>query len=211
MRKGVSQSSLKFFIRHVALAAGRQMERESKIDGLSSQITMLKKSAKAPKPSKKKLELGLDELDKRIKDVINEERLLVINQQREERVIEELKERLDLLEEKVHGLGHVHSITSDDHIKKIDNMGKKLGDVLARVAERKGKLRAAEYNPKRIVTQVDDINKRKLDKIKKLEEMIGIAEKAHADLKKKKVPKHHLDRLKETIDMHKKKIKSLKK
>ncbi|MBU0536294.1 MAG: hypothetical protein KKE20_04975 [Nanoarchaeota archaeon] len=210
IQKGFSQSTLKFFVRHMAQASGRQIEREQKLTGLNSQIALLKQTARAPKPNSKKLEVGLEELDRRIKEIINEERLLVVNQQKEERIIEELKERIDLLEEKIQGLGHVHSITSDEHINRIDDMGKKLADVLARVAEKKERLKTAEYIPDRIITQINEINGKKRNDIKNLQAMIDNAERAHEELKKKKVAKEHLDSLKKTIDRHKKRLEELR-
>ena len=122
--QGFSPRTLKFFVRHIADASRRQQQREEKISGFESQITMLKKTASAPKPNREKLTLGLDELDKRIKEVIHQERVLVLNQQKETAVIEELKERLGLLEERMLGMGHVHSITEHHHIKKIKDLSR---------------------------------------------------------------------------------------
>ncbi|MBD3313023.1 hypothetical protein GF345_01120 [Candidatus Woesearchaeota archaeon] len=208
--KGLSQSTLRFFVRHVGQAAGRETEKEEKLSGIDSQIALLKKSARAPVPSKKKLETGLEELDKRIRDVVNQERHLVLNQRKEERILEELKERLDLLEEKIHGLSHVHSMTTDDHFKRISEMGSRLNEVSSRIAERKKARQNLEYNPRDIVSQINEIDKRKRDEIRKLEEMINQAERKHVELRKKKIPKKHIDHLRKTIDSHKKRLKEMK-
>ncbi len=229
--KGVSPPTLKFFVRHVASAARGQKERDGKISELDSQVSSLKRSALSGKPAKKKVEKGFDELQRRIKDLINEERTIILNQKKEEEIIEELKERLDILEEKVHGLSHVHSLTSEEHMRRIQDLHKKVNNISSgreRQAEEasgssskeekpessklpvKGQSRKiVEHNPQLVISTMKELGRKK-NHIEMLEEMISNAEKKHAELRKKRIQKKHLDSLKDTIEKHKKALRSIK-
>ncbi len=207
--KGFSQSTLKFFIRHMAGATRRQVQREEKIAGFESQITMLKRSAMAPKPSRQKIEAGFDDLGSKIKEVIQEERVLVLNQQKEEKVIEEIKERLQLLEERVYGMGHVHSMAVQEHMKRIDEMSRRIRELTSGIAERKApEERKIEQHAAAPVRYLD--RKKKEESIRMLEAMIKDAERKHKELSRKKMPKKHLDSIKKLIDAYKKRLNSLK-
>jgi len=198
--KGFSQSTLKFFIRHMAGATRRQVQREEKIAGFESQITMLKRSAMAPKPSRQKIEAGFDDLGSKIKEVIQEERVLVLNQQ---------KERLQLLEERVYGMGHVHSMAVQEHMKRIDEMSRRIRELTSGIAERKApEERKIEQHAAAPVRYLD--RKKKEESIRMLEAMIRDAERKHKELSRKKMPKKHLDSIKKLIDAYKKRLNSLK-
>lgn len=212
MNKGYSPSTLKFFIRHMTGAARVQKQREQKISGFESQIAMLKRSAMAPKPSKQRIETGFEDLGRKIKEVINEERVLVINQQKEEKVIDELKERINLLEEKVYGLGHVHSMAAHEHMKRIEEMSSRIKELTSGVVARKAPPKERVKHEPHLVreTKRDMDPKKKEDSIRQLELMIKEAEKRHKELSRKNIPKEHLDRLKRTIESHKGRLKGLK-
>lgn len=59
--------------------------------------------------------------------MVSNERMLIVNQQRGQKEIEELRERIDILEEKLTGLSHIHSMTSQDHIRRIDDLSRRIG------------------------------------------------------------------------------------
>ncbi|MCX8147322.1 MAG: hypothetical protein N3D84_02545 [Candidatus Woesearchaeota archaeon] len=195
-----SQRTLKFVIRHLANAAKRQKEREEKISTLESQITLLKEKAISGKVGiyKKKMESEFDMLQENIRKLINEERILVLNQKRESEMLQELKERLDLLEEKVLGLGHVHSMTAREHFKRIEELHRMLNRVAGTDTEK-------DYSA--------GIEKKikKEQEIKKIEQEIAMIEKKHNELMKKGHPKEHLKKLKDQIEEYKKKLERLRK
>ncbi|MFC1755112.1 hypothetical protein ACFL96_17250 [Thermoproteota archaeon] len=243
MQKCFSQRTLKYFVRHMAAATRVQKQREDKIASLESDISMLHKRATSKKPSKKKIDQDVDNLKNKIRDLVNEERTLVLNQQKKEEIMEQMKERLDMIDEKIHGLGHVHSMTADQYMGRVDEISKRLDqlkgfekdqimqelrekiDMLEQKLQGLGHVHSitSDDHIKRIEAMQKRLGKSKQpakskekplpehhEKIKQIESMIKHAEKRHAELAKKKVPKKHLEPLRAMIDTHKKKLDEIK-
>ncbi|MCX6706960.1 MAG: hypothetical protein NT001_02355 [Candidatus Woesearchaeota archaeon] len=217
---GVSQSTMKFFIRHVSGAARRNKEREEKMAHLDSQISVLKDSALSKKPDKEGLEQGFDSLGLKIKEMVSNERLIAVSQQKEKREIDEIMERLGFLEERLNGLDHVHSMISQEHMRKIDDLSRRIRGSIGNdpssgpsqhALPKQMKNERAENRHKLhpMMTAKDIEKEKKQSEIGKLNEMIRGAEKA-LRAGGKKINKEQAESIRRKIKIYKRRIKSVR-
>lgn len=214
--EGVSQSTMRFFVRHMSNSAKRVQKREEKIAQLDSQISVLRNTALSKKPNREELEQGFDSLGLRIRDMVSNERMLIASQQKEQREIEELRERIDILEEKLNGLGHINSMTSQDHMRRIDDLSRRIGgsighgpssQILSR--QMKEERPANRHNLHPMMTARDIEREKRHSEIGKLNDMIREAEKA-LRAGGKRIKKEQEESMRRKIKIYKRRIKSIK-
>jgi hypothetical protein len=220
--EALSQNTMKFFIRHMSGSARRNKEREEKITHLDSQISVLRDSALSKRPNKEELDRGFDDLGVMMKDLVSNERMIAVNQQKEQREIDEVRERINLLEEKLNGLGHVHFITSKDHSRRIDEHNRKLQDLKKKIEldieshekellhpHHEGYKEAVEQKKQIVIEEPEPDSEKLKRKTDMLNSMVREAEKMLRE-RGKSIKSEQAENIRRKIKIYKRRIRSLK-
>lgn len=221
----ISPHTLRNFIRRINNSAVIKKYREDQLSEISDRMKSLSDTSYEPKPSRKKMDNQLEALGTKIKEFVDEEKVLIVRQKNEQSEIDELKRKIAMLEEKLEGMGHVHSFVTEAHEQRIARLQDSL--LAARIAERRTpeeeirkfiieKMKPGEEAEKReIGAEKKQLAKEKKQKkvpasvIKSLKKRISDAEDMYRKLARTGHHKEQLERLKETIGLYKERLGEL--
>lgn len=218
----VTPYSFRNFVRRMNNAAVRIRYRNQQLQEIGERMEELSELSAEKRPDKRKMENGIETLKAKIGDFVNQEKVIIVKQKNEQNEIDELKRRLAMMEERIEGLGNLHAVVADTHYKRIVELQKTLQNAESergRADKNRAEPRAypeekqrVKHHPKLVISTLRKLGaKKKREQIRNIQMMIGEAEKTHSELRKKGIPKRHLEKLKKTIVLHKKRLKELKK
>lgn len=198
----ISSYTFRNFIRRLNNAAIKKKYRENQLEEIGDRMKTLSKLSAEKKPSKKQMDKELEKLEMKIREIAAEEKVMVIRQKNEQNEMDELREKIKMLEEKMEGLSHVHSVVTDSHHNRIIELQSAL--------KKAGKIeKTPEEEIKRFIIEkvkpIEEAEKKKAVKLKALEK----ARQAKKLRQAKKAQK--IKKAKKSKKLHPMVIKSLKK
>ncbi len=193
--------SLRKFAKKLLLASAAKQHRKRKTEELSKGFEKIKKIAGKKEPVKKEeqkeLNKEINKLHETVSDMLQQDRKFIEKQKTEDKLLDELSQKIELLDQKISGQQHLHSFTSSAHLQKINKIKDKMDLLHEKVTS--PELRKQE------------IKKTKKVSIFQIEKQVKKAEKIHTALAKKGYSKSQLYMLKRQIEKHKKAIERHKK
>jgi chromosome segregation ATPase len=204
----VSSAKLKRFLLNLASASKAVNEKQQKKEEISQQLSALKGVSKG-----KKSEIAINLLEKNLKEILEGEKKLLRSQSTESKVILELKDQVQQLNEKLMGIGREYAGDVQEKEDRIKELEEQLSEAQARIVELE---QEKDQRLERLAKVEDKIKshheEKKNKEIKQVEEKLKELEKTHKDLEKTgKHKKTDLNRLKKIITTHKKTLSDMKK
>ncbi len=99
--ENLSERSLKNFMKHVLTVTKKEEDRAKARDALAKHLQKIKKEAKTTKKSKDTLNKHLVELENKVQDLLEKEAKLLRGQEYENKTIQELRKKIEDLEEQL--------------------------------------------------------------------------------------------------------------
>lgn len=204
----ISPARLKQFVSHLALASVKQEQKQASKRKIEEHITELQKLSLNKRSTKKEILDSINSLKDTVSAVIRDERQILTEQKTETRVINELKTQVAGMNDKLIHIGKEYAEELEDRDRQILELKETVARLRIEMGEKTGrqdKVTAIEQKVKNVTV------KQKNQLITELERQVKSLETRHKQLQRSgKHKKADLDRVKQMLTAHKKKISSLK-
>lgn len=230
----ISPNTFRNFVRRLNNAAIMRKQRHEQLSDIGERMKALSVAQYIGSEQRP----GVSQLKSEINLVANEERMLSAKQRISEKETNSIARKIDVLEhrlnevmEKIEGISNVNSVVAGHHLKEIagirsalaaakaesgrkatkhEESGKKNGRT---ETKHEGAARKEKDNAIYVQAREEKIEGKPAMSAKAVEEIgrrIEEAERMHKRLEKAGHPKEHLDRMRQIIDKHKKRLGELK-
>lgn len=209
IQKGVAPYSLRNFVRRLSNASVRKRWRESQLEEIGSRMRELSGGY----VEESSLRIKMSEKDMRVMKIAEAERTIEKRQITEQREIDQLRENVRVLEERLEALSHIHSFVTDTHAQRIAELQETLKKAkTGKGLDSMGKEEVHKFVLEKMKPKEEERRQKreKAKAIRSLQKSIDDAEKMYAKLKKKGYLKEDLDRLRVRIDLYKERLDKLK-
>lgn len=99
--ENLSERSLKNFMKHILSVTKKEEDRRKAREALSKHLQKIKKEARSKKKGKDTLNSHLVELENKVQDLLDKESKLLRSQEYENKIIHELRKKVEILEEEL--------------------------------------------------------------------------------------------------------------
>jgi chromosome segregation ATPase len=202
------------FVVHLSAAAIRAQERSAKKNEVKQRLEKMKSISLNKRSTKQMIESEFGDFESTVHDIIKDEEKILEEQRKETKQISELKRMVEELSRKLIDIGRDYAKELEAKDRKILELREALAHAHIKISESGEERKAKIDEIERKLKQRQDVPRpqSRMDALSEVESHLSSLEQRHAELKKKgRHSKKDLDRVKQLIDTHKQKIKSMKK
>lgn len=216
---GSGNTRARRFAKHLIRVTAKNAHKEEEIKKIKSYIWKIRKIPPKKKSDREKLDKEIDKLEKRISEVIEKERDIIVpvmeRQKTDELLLKNVDSKLEEVEARIDSLGYVEERLSEQlsiAVKEIKEMRNRFSGVdkrLSSLSKKEKEEMQLEEGWMMLEKKRRDMD---IERLKSVEEQLMMLEKKHREFSKdRKFDKSELKNLKIIIDSHKKRIEKIKK
>lgn len=200
------------FVRHLSASAIRAEDLANKKQEIKTRLEKIKSLSLNKRSTKDMIEHEIGSFEDAVHEIIKDEEKILEEQRRETKQVNELKSMVENLSQKLIEIGKEYAKELEAKDDKIMELREALAAAHIRISE-SGEERQKKIDKieQRLKDKQEPAPKTKEDHVSEIEAHLKVLEDKHKELKKKgKHKKTDLDRVKNLIDTHKEKLKSIK-